>query len=183
MIKKFAILVAILAFLAAVFFWTKSSSGLVLLSMDAQVSTVDEGALYCGAPVAGASLAVGHYVLKSSSSSLDVGELTLVSGTPHDNVHLLPMRLEGKAIYKLAQYESCNSESVRLFSLDSNGTIEALLFIKDGVSSVVVSSDYMATVQYADGVFSFCPYDNVSGEAICDFYLYKEGALEYEKSM
>lgn len=183
MFKKLGVFVVLLICFAAILFKMNSSFGLTLVSVDAQVTTVDEGGLFCGAPLAGASFAVGHYALKSSSSSLDVGELTLVSGTPHDDVHLLPVRLEGKAVYKLAQYESCNSESIRLFSLDSNGRIEPLSFVKDGVSSFEVSSDYTAKVDYVDGVFRFCPYDNVSGAAICDSYLYKEGALQYEKSM
>ncbi len=158
---------------------TACSKDPVLSSTDFKMYSVSPDQLYCGAPVAGASLVTGHYSLTSVKNSLDLGELTLVSGTPHDALHLLPMQVDGKALYKLAQYETCNSESVRLFSLDSDGKIEALPFIKDGVSSTEVSSDYQAMIEYKDGVFSFCPYDNLSGQSLCDAYQYKDGAFEY----
>ncbi len=157
--------------------------GLELSSSDVQTHVVAEGDAYCGASE-GSVVSEGNYTIQSYVKGVQVdelalGPLTLVSGEPHDDLHLLPMPFNGQDLYQLSQYESCNSESTRLFTMDALGKIHALRFLKNGTILSEVSTDEAGSIGFQDGTFSFCPYDNTTGEFVCDFYESNGEDLEY----
>ncbi len=178
--KKSLILFLALGFLLAA---CTPSNGLFLRGVEVQSKKIAEGDGYCGADP-GSNLEIGSYTLENRMNGKVVdevflGELTLVSGKPHDDLHKLPFQLEGQDIYSLAQYESCNSEALRLFRVDEEGQIQSLPFVRAGQSSDWVSTNYLGMLQFEDGRFTFCPYDQVSGAERCSSYEYREEEVHY----
>lgn len=150
--------------------------GLTLESSNAISHEVTQDEVYCGADQ-GAILTEGDYVIRSPFDEFSVDHLTLVSGKPHDGLRIFSTN--EMRFYQLNQYESCNSESVRMFRSDNDGNIYEVLFEKNGDILKEVSTDYLGTVREKNGLFSFCPYDNISGNEICDSYRFDEGNFVY----
>lgn len=150
--------------------------GLWIKSSNATSREVTEEDVYCGADL-GATLTEGDYVLRTAFDKLPLGQLTLVTGKPHDG--LRSFSANGFPLYQLNQYASCNSESVRMFRGDNDGVIYEVLFEKNGEILKEVLTDSLGTIKEEDGLFSFCPYDNTTGMVLCDSYRFESGDFIY----
>jgi hypothetical protein len=154
--------------------------GLILVSDEVQREEIPEGGLYCGGAV-GDLWSQGTYHLENWQNGVQVdsyplGIMTFVEGKLHDDLHFFA-EVEGDVLYSLFQYASCSNERVQLFTLTEEGKIVKVPFIKEGNRLDEEFTEYREGISIEENRLNFCPYDNLSGQLVCDTYEYQNQEL------